>query len=251
MRFISYCAIFLFTNPLLAQINLEELDFATDSFFLRRSEKEMIKEINFVRAHPQEYLKILIPYLDKARQDFRELGGTPTSSTYRRHYRKNDEGIVEVIVDTIWYNQYEENFKAIGTLVRQLKNMRPVPVLKAHEGIYEAASNHSKDLEVNNWEHSHKGADGRWPKDRIMHFANDMIAANENLYGLEGENTPRDVVIALLIDSGMKGYRRRANLLNPSWTHIACYYGGFYNNKHHWIQNFGKINMDEKEGLLR
>ena len=251
MRFILYFIVLVLTCPVFAQPHLESLDLATDSFFLRRSEREMIKEINFVRAYPQEYIKILEPYLEKARAAFNELGSTPTSFTLRKHYKKNDEGTLEVVIDTVWYNKYEEEFKALGTLVRKLKTMRPLGILKPHEGIYNAASKHSKDLELKNWQHSHKGTDGLWPKDRIMLFAKEMKEGNENLFGLEGENDPREVVIALLIDSGMKGYRHRANILNPSWTHVACYYGGFHENKHQWIQNFGTISTltDKKEGL--
>ncbi len=251
MRFILYSATFLLYLPLLAQPDFKRLDTATDSFFLRRSEREMIKEINFVRAYPRQYLKVIEPYLEQARKDYKDYGGEPTSFTVRKHYRQNNEGKIAVVLDTVWYNEYEENLKALSKLARQLKLMRPIGILRPHKGIYEAASKHSKDLEAKNWEHSHQGADGLWPEERIRLFAEEMKTGSENLYGLEGENTPRKVVVALLIDAGMKGHMHRANILNPAWTHIACYYGGLYDKKHQWVQKFAQAShsKNNKEGL--
>jgi len=67
-----------------------------------------------------------------------------------------------------------------------------------------------------------------------------MMAGNENLAGHFPEPTARDVVIQLLIDSGIPEYGHRYNMLDPKWTHVACYTSGFQVDMYEWIQDFGQ-----------
>ena len=67
-----------------------------------------------------------------------------------------------------------------------------------------------------------------------------MIFGNENIAGNSKVSTnARDIVIQLLIDSGIPGYGHRYNLLDAGWTHVACK-GELYKGMHWWIQNFGQ-----------
>jgi uncharacterized protein YkwD len=67
-----------------------------------------------------------------------------------------------------------------------------------------------------------------------------MSFGNENIAGRYGyaNTTPRDIVLQLLIDSGIPGYGHRYNLLDPQWTFGACKFE-LYNGMQWWIQNFG------------
>ena len=67
-----------------------------------------------------------------------------------------------------------------------------------------------------------------------------MTYGNENIAGRYGHaaSTQRDIVLQLLIDSGIPGYGHRYNLLDPQWTHVACRTEK-YKGTHWWIQNFG------------
>ena len=67
-----------------------------------------------------------------------------------------------------------------------------------------------------------------------------MLAGNENLAGHFPEPTARDVVIQLLIDSGIPEYGHRFNMLDPKWTHVACCTSGFQVDMYEWIQDFGQ-----------
>jgi len=69
----------------------------------------------------------------------------------------------------------------------------------------------------------HQGSDGSWPWDRILKFSPQMITGNENLAGRFPEPTARDIVIQLLIDSGIPdyGHRKTCLILNgPTWHAI-------------------------------
>ena len=44
---------------------------------------------------------------------------------------------------------------------------------------------------------------------------------NENLVG--GESSPRESVVALLIDAGVYSRGHRKALLEPHWKYVACY----------------------------
>jgi len=246
MRFTILCAIALLQSfAVFSQVDIDKINTASDVQFLRQSEIEMISEINYVRAYPREYIQLLVPYLQQAREQYKLYGKEPTSFTLRKIYRNDADGNKVVDIDTIWYNKYEEELKAINTLVYKLRRIPSMDVLKPHEGIFNAAKKHGKDLNNNNWIASHRGSDGSWPLDRIQAFANDVKSGKENLASKQSGASTREIVISLLIDAGVKGYGNRKNILNPNWTHIACYYGGNYNNKEHWVQNFGAIKKQQ------
>lgn len=246
MRFsLLFTIAFLQIFAVISQPDFNKINTASNTQFLRQSEIEMISEINFVRAYPREYIQFIMPYLQQAKEQYRIYGKQPTSFTLRKKYRSDANGNTIVDIDTMWYNQYEEELKAINMLVYKLRRMPPIEVLKPHEGIFNAAKKHGKDLSNNNWIASHKGSDGSWPLERIQKFANDMKNGKENLVSKEAEASAREIVISLLIDAGIKGYGHRENILNPNWTHVACYYGGFHENKHHWVQNFGELKKQQ------
>ena len=216
------------------------LNTGSDAAYLTEKEQQMIYEINLVRSRPQEYIKILKPYLKRAEAELEIYGpGEIRYSVETTYVQKNGRLSVHHI-DTIAYHRYEEEVKAIRSLIHDLKNLQPLSVLQPDHGLYKAAEKHGHDQDLHNWTLGHYGSDHSSPMERIARFAPDMITGNENIAGRYPEATPREIIILLLIDSGIKGYGHRYNLLNPEWTHVACYDGGLHNGMYRWLQEFGK-----------
>ncbi len=211
-----------------------------DMAWMKPSEKEMIREINLLRSNPAGYIKHLEYDLEMARINFKYKGkGTKDFSlTTRYEYVNGKER--KVGTDTVWHNRYEEELRAVESLIADLSRMEPLTILKPDKGIYEAARKHAADQERHDWQLAHRGSDGSWPADRIRKFSPSMTEGGENLAGQYPEPTPREIMISLLIDAGIPGYGHRYNLLDPGWTHVACYDAGLHNGMYRWIQNFGK-----------
>ena len=142
-------------------------------------------------------------------------------------------------IDTTWHYTNVEEVKALTTLVNDLKKLKPLSVLKPDSGIYNAAKKHAKDQHEHEWQLGHTGSDGSHPWDRITTFSPTMAFGNENIAGNSKDPiSAREIVIQLLVDSGIPGYGHRYNLLNPSWTYVGCK-GENFKGMWWWIQDFG------------
>lgn len=83
--------------------------------------------------------------------------------------------------------------------------------------------------------------------------------SNENLEGHSGYKkdnpAPRDANINLLLDSGVKGYGHRRNIIDPNWKYGAFYYyydegKDSYGNAQYyfrWIQKYARDKADGKD----
>ncbi|MBW7867938.1 MAG: hypothetical protein H3C31_06405 [Brumimicrobium sp.] len=167
---------------------------------LNAMDKEMIKELNFVRQYPQVYAGIVARYLvDKS----------------------NRNGLSKATYD------------AGNELIEELKVMQPASLLLPNRCLYDAAKKHGEDCKRRGFS-DHTGSDGSSPFTRISKFC-DGLSGNENIVG--GRKNARALVIQLLIDSGISSRGHRYNMLNPEWSYVGCYGyegGGMYN----YIQNF-------------
>lgn len=218
----------------------EFLNTASSSNYLTEEEKEMIYEINLVRSQPQEYLNILRPYLKRAEAELEIYGPGEVRYSVETTYMQQNGKLSVYKVDTVAYHKYEEEVKAIRSLMDDLRDLQPLSVLQPDYGIYKAAKKHGKDQDKHHWDLGHYGSDHSTPMERIARFSPEMATGNENIASRYPEATPREIVILLLIDSGIRGYGHRYNLLNPEWTHVACYSGGLHNGMYRWLQEFGK-----------
>ncbi len=213
---------------------------ASDSHYLSDNEKEMVYELNLVRQMPEVYLQLLKPYLKRAEANLEIHGPGPKSYSVTKHYETQNGRTSITKSDTTWMHRYEEEVAAIQSLMIDLKNLQALPLLYPDKNIYKAAQKHGKDQNRNRWKLGHYGSDGSTPYDRISKYAPEVMEGNENIAGRYPEPNPREVVIMLLIDSGIKGYGHRYNILNPKWTHVACYEGGYHNGMYRWLQEFGQ-----------
>lgn len=197
----------------------------------------MIYEINRVRSDPKSFIQYLTPLLRDANDNLKKFGkgSKHYSLTYTYTYINEKK---ETQIDTNWFYTTEEYIKALTTLISELKQLKPLSVLKPDEGIYKATSKHLKDQDEHAWTLMHTGSDGSSPWDRITFFSPSMSFGNENIAGSSGNSTPRNTILQLLIDEGIPGYGHRYNLLDPQWTHVACK-SGYKDGMTWWIQNFG------------
>jgi len=208
--------------------------------WMKPSEREMIREINLVRSDPAGYIQFLEYEYELAKLNYKHKGQGERDFSLTTRYEYINGAERKTRVDTVWHNRYEEELKAVESLIRDLEAMEPASVLKPDKGIYEAAKKHAMDQDRHGWELAHRGSDGSWPADRIRKYSPGMSDGGENLAGQYPEPTPREIVISLLIDAGIPGYGHRYNLLDPDWTHVACFDAGLKNSMYRWIQNFGK-----------
>lgn len=198
----------------------------------------MIYEINRVRYNPGSYIQYLQPMLNEATATLKKNGkGYKNYSVTYSSTTKNGKTVKTT--DTTWHYTNQEQVKALTTLINDLKKLKPLPILQPDSGIYNAATKHAKDQDEHDWKLMHTGSDGSEPWDRITFFSPTMSFGNENIAGNSMEIvTARDIVIQLLVDSGIPGYGHRYNLLDPAWTYGACKHD-LFKGMHWWIQNFG------------
>jgi uncharacterized protein YkwD len=232
------CMIFL-ASFCSAQENIK-LNTAGNCNYMKAIEREMVAEINLVRSNPAGYARYIKYYYELAKLNLDHFGVGKRNYSLSILYEKTERGQRKKQVDTVWSNEYEEEVHAIESLLRDLKNTPPMSILLPDKGIYEAARKHGIDQDRHNWTLGHQGSDGSWPWERIMKYSPQMQAGNENLAGRFPEPTARDIVIQLLIDSGIPEYGHRYNMLDPKWTHVACYTSGYQGDMYQWIQEFGE-----------
>jgi uncharacterized protein YkwD len=215
------------------------LNTARDCSYMKDVEKEMISEINLLRSDPAGYIRYLDYDYKLAKLNFEHFGRGEKRYSLNTTFRTVNGVGSRKRVDTVWTYEYEEQLRAVESLMADLRKMKSLPVLEPDHGIYEAAAKHGHDQDRHNWSLGHQGSDGSWPWDRITKFSPAMTDGNENLAGAFPQPTVRGIVIQLLIDAGIPEYGHRTNLLNPKWTHVACYTSGLKAGMYQWIQDFG------------
>jgi|GEM_PF-6545440 len=184
-----------------SKVDLKKINTAANEKGLTAMDKEMIKEINFVRQHPSVYADIISKHL----ADEAKLSGGLSKAKYN----------------------------ASVELIEELKTIKPAQLLYPKQCVYEAAKKHGEDCKKRGFT-AHTGSDGSSPLERIAEACNN-IKGNENIVG--GEKSARVLVIQLLIDDGISSRGHRYNMLDPNWKYVGCYgYDG--GSMFHYVQNF-------------
>ncbi len=177
---------------------------SSSASFMKSDENAMVREINLMRANPSGYIQ----YVEAYRAAKRAQPGYPVPED------------------------------AINELITELRSTKSLSVLKPSQCVYDAARNHGQDI-LRMGRTNHQGSDGSWPWDRVKRTCTSFEDGNENLVG--GIDNVRDAVIMLLIDDGISSRGHRRSLMNPNWTHVACYKIGQVGNLPNcWVQQFGQ-----------
>ena len=156
-------------------------------------EKQLLDEINYARANPQEYLKAL------------EL--------FRRNYRGKEIHYPEggVIVSN-------EGVAAIDDAIAFVRKLKPLSPLDLRNGMVKAAKVHLDDL-VSSGNSGHRGSDGSQPGQRLDRFGRWDEAYGENI--VYESRTPRYDVIGMIIDDGTANRGHRENLFAEDFRVIG------------------------------
>lgn len=218
----------------------DPLNTAADASFMKENEKAMIREINLLRSDPKGYLVYVDQYVAAMDKKPETIGKGQMKYSLTFNYKMEDSVEKLVRIDTVWLDAPESDATAIENLRNDLLSAPPVPLLQPDIGIYEAARAYAKDEDDHKWTLRHVGSDGSWPWDRIRRYSPGMAEGNENIASRYPEPTPRQIVIQLLIDTGIPEHNHRYILLDPRWTHIACYDASLKEGMYRWIQEFGQ-----------
>jgi uncharacterized protein YkwD len=186
------------------KIDFEMLNTGANVNYMNAQEKEMLKEINFVRCYPKIYAKVIANYLIN---------------------RGNN----------LSFNDYI----AGQEIVEELSNMATQNKLLPDERLYNSAEIHGQDM-VKRGYLSHTGSDNSSPFDRIKKILGaQYVKGSENLVG---GRSPSESIMGLLIDGGCAGRGHRYNIINPVWTHVGCFWAGRVGEiSNNYVQNFAII----------
>jgi len=114
-----------------------------------------------------------------------------------------------------------EHGRAVDEAVRFLKKERSLPPLTVSGGMSRAAADHC--AEQIEGQLGHDGNDRSSPGDRISKYGAWSITWGENIS--YARKTAREVVLALIIDDGVRGRGHRKNIFNPKFNYAGAAFG--------------------------
>jgi hypothetical protein len=158
----------------------------------------VLREMNHARTRPVEYAAFLREWEDHFDGNALRRPGLPIMITA--------EGVAAVIE--------AEAF---------LQTVRAVPALALSHGVSRAAADHVDDQGPRGTV-GHVGSDGSQPWDRVSRYGEWSGSLGENI--LYGRETPRNVVISLIVDDGIRDRGHRQNLFDPGFRVVGVAWGG-------------------------
>jgi uncharacterized protein YkwD len=114
-----------------------------------------------------------------------------------------------------------EHGRAVDEAVRFLKKAHPMSPLTLSPGISRAAADHC--AEQIEGQLGHDGNDRSSPGDRINRYGSWSATWGENIS--YSRKTAREVVLALIIDDGVRGRGHRKNIFNPKFNVAGAAFG--------------------------
>jgi uncharacterized protein YkwD len=148
----------------------------------------VVREMNLARQRPDIYAR----YLEELRGRFRgNILALPGNTLLRTR----------------------EGLGAVEDAIQFLRHQRPLAALAFSEGISKAAAEHV--AEQANGSFGHHGSDRTDPGQRMNRHGAWSGRWGENIS--YGKSTARDIVIALIIDDGLRGRKHRKNIFNPEF----------------------------------
>jgi len=156
----------------------------------------IIHEMNLARQNPALYATLL----EQRRQNY--CGGIyllPGNVRLRTH----------------------EGLRALDDAIRFLNRAKPQPPLALSPGLCLAAADHCREQAGGAM--GHCGNHGSDPGNRISCYGVVSQGWAENIaYGL---HTAREIVVALIVDDGVRGRGHRKNIFNPTYNVAGAAYG--------------------------
>ena len=155
----------------------------------------VIRELNLARQHPNVYAVIL------------------------EELRENFSGNVCTTPDGFPLH-ISEGISAVDNAIRFLRMARPIAPLAFSDGLSCAAAEHVAAQASGAFGHTDFG---QQPGHRISRHGTWRGSWGENV--AYGESTPRDIVLALIIDNGVRSRGHRKNIFNPDFNYAGAALG--------------------------
>jgi uncharacterized protein YkwD len=135
--------------------------------------------------------------------------------------RQNPSSYARFLQETGRSLPTHEGVRAVDEAIRFLHGAQPRPPLALSPGLCRAAADHCRDQASGAV--GHNGKDGSNPASRINRYGRWQGAWAENI--AYGKRTARDIVLALIIDDGVRGRGHRKNIFNPNYNVAGAAYG--------------------------
>ena len=114
-----------------------------------------------------------------------------------------------------------ERGRAVDEAVRFLKKAHPLPPLTLSAGMSHAAADHCAEQIAGQL--GHEGSDRSHGGDRISRYGSWSTTWGENIS--YSRKTAREVVLALIIDDGVRDRGHRKNIFNPKFNYAGAAFG--------------------------
>lgn len=108
----------------------------------------------------------------------------------------------------------QEGVRAVEEAIKFLRNIQPQPPLAFSPGLCQAAADHCRDQAGGAT--GHHGSDRSNPSTRIGRYGAWQGGWAENI--AYGQRSAREIVIALIIDDGVRSRGHRKNIFNASYS---------------------------------
>lgn len=114
-----------------------------------------------------------------------------------------------------------EGLGAIDEAIHFLRSVNPMPPLTLSPGMCRGAADHCADQAGGDL--GHNGSDRSRPGDRISRYGVWSLSWGENI--AYGKTTARDIILALIIDDGLRARKHRKNIFSPKFNYAGAAYG--------------------------
>lgn len=111
-----------------------------------------------------------------------------------------------------------EHGRAVDEAIHFLNKSRPLPPLTLSPGMCHAAADHCAEQVAGQL--GHDGTDRSSPGDRISRYGSWSTTWGENIS--YSQKTARGVVLALIIDDGVRSRGHRKNIFNPKFNYAGA-----------------------------
>jgi uncharacterized protein YkwD len=187
-----FSILFLLFSPSLFAANLNVSPAESDDV----TGSAVIHEINVARQDPGRYAS----FLEQTRQNY--------------------AGRIHVMSGNILLRTHE-GVRAVDEAIRFLRSARPLPALALSPGLSLAAADHCREQVSGTV--GHRGQNGSDPGSRISRYGVAAQGWAENI--AYGQRTARSIVMALIIDDGVRSRGHRKNIFSPNYTMAGAAYG--------------------------
>lgn len=161
-------------------------------------QREMAAEVNLARTNPRAYAAII-------EQHFARLGDDRVNRVEGRPTRM------------------QEGRPAVDEAIAFLRSAEALAPLSVNSCLSQSAQDHVAETGPSG-RTGHVGPDGRGPADRASDRVGRRVYCGENIS--YGRDSPREHVIALIVDDGVASRGHRDNVFRPTYRSIGIGVGG-------------------------